>query len=192
MVAAQASATAAQTIRVPGTDELHQHRKDAGRRGTAAALAADTKAAEERFRADRLEAINPVIVDGFVERLAAAAGWQLLPGPVTGLRMIRSPRMLPPALGGGTEALVAADGASVRQARADGALGLDEAIVLGPTEPPFVELVELAAAIGAPDLLRGARLVDTASLTGYTLLIYAAETEVSDDAGQRTRRRPRY
>ena len=70
--------------------------------------------------------------------------------------MIRSPRVLPPALGGGTEALVAADGASVRQARADGALGLDEAIVLGPTEPPFVELVELAAAIGAPDLLRGA------------------------------------
>ncbi len=71
---------------------------------------ADTSAAEERFRADRLEAINPVIVDGFVERLAAAVGWQLSPGPVTGLRRIRSPRGIPPALGGGTEALVAADG----------------------------------------------------------------------------------
>ena len=188
MVAAQASDTAAQTIRVPGTDELISTARTLAAEERQLRSRTDTKAAEERFRADRLEAINPVIVDAFVERLAAAAAWQLLPGPVTGLRMVRSPRVLPPALGGGTEALVAADGASVRQARADGALGLDEAIVLGPTEPPFVELVELAAAIGAPDLLRGARLVDTASLTGYTLLIYAAETEVSDDAGQRTRR----
>jgi len=188
MIAAQASDTAAQTIRVPGTDELISTARTLAAEERQLRSRADTKAAEERFRADRLEAINPVIVDGFVERLAAAASWQLSPGPVTGLRMIRSPHGLPPALGGSTEALVAADGASVRQARADGALGLDEAIVLGPTEPPFVELVELAAAIGAPDLLRGARLVDTASLTGYILLIYAAETEVSDDAGHRTRR----
>lgn len=83
---------------------------------------------------------------------------------------------------------MAADGAAVRQARADGALGLDEATVLGPTEPPFVELVELAAITGSPDLARGVQLVDTVALTGYMLLIYAAETEISDDLGQRTRR----
>jgi len=43
------------------------------------------------------------------------------PRPVTGMRRIRPPAVAAPALGGGTEALVAADGASVRQARADGA-----------------------------------------------------------------------
>jgi superfamily II DNA or RNA helicase len=188
MVAAQASDTAAQAIRVPDTEELVSNARALAAEEQRLRTRADSKAAEERFRADRLEAINPVIVDGFVERLAAAADWQLSPGPVSGLHRIRSPRLLPPALGGTSEALVAADGASVRQARADGALGLDEAIVLGPTEPPFVELVELAAAIGGPDLVRGARLIDTAALTGYTLLIYAAETEVSDEIGQRTRR----
>lgn len=188
MVAAQASDTAAQAIRVPDTEELISNARALAAEEQRLRSRADTRAAEARFRADRLEAINPVIVDGFVERLAAAVGWQLSPGPVTGLRRIRYPRLLPPALGGTSEALVAADGASIRQARADGALGLDEAIVLGPTEPPFVELVELAAATGGPDLVRGARLVDTAALTGYMLLIYAAETEVSDAVGQRTRR----
>jgi superfamily II DNA or RNA helicase len=188
MVAAQASEAAAETIRVPDTDELISTARSLAVEEERLRTRTDTKAAEQRFRADRLEAINPVIVDGFVERLAAAAGWQLSPGPVSGLRRIRSPRPLAPALGGRSEALVAADGASVRQARADGAVGLDEVIVLGPTEPPFIELVELAAAIGGPDLVRGARLSDTSALTGYSLLIYAAETEVSDDAGLRTRR----
>jgi SNF2 family DNA or RNA helicase len=35
----------------------------------------DHAAAEARFRADRLEAINPVIVEGFFDSIAAASGW---------------------------------------------------------------------------------------------------------------------
>ena len=50
----------------------------------------------------------------------------------------RSPRMsAAAALGGGLERLIAADGASVRQAINDGAQGLDDVVVLGPTEEPF-------------------------------------------------------
>lgn len=188
MVTAQASDTAAAAVRVPDADELLNTARTLVAEERQLRSRADTTAAEQRFRADRLEAINPVIVDGFVERLAAAAGWRLAAGPVGGLRRVRSSSPLPAALGAGADAMVAADGASVRQARADGALGLDEAVVLGPTEPPFAELVQLAASLGEPDLLRGARLLDTAALTGYALLVYAAETEVSDDVGQRARR----
>src|SRR5262249_52811194 len=46
----------------------------------------DHPAAEARFRADRLEAINPVIVNGFLDTLARAKAWTLGPGPAQGIR----------------------------------------------------------------------------------------------------------
>ena len=60
---------------------------------------------------------------------------------------------------------------SVRAGRSPRALAdLDDVVVLGPTEEPFAELVDLALESGAPELLRGVALVDTGSLTDYTLL----------------------
>jgi superfamily II DNA or RNA helicase len=151
---------------------------------------ANTSEAMARFRADRLEAINPVIVDAFVDQLARARDWLLGPGPAKGIREVRSMRPLPPALGGGLERLVAADGASVRQAINDGAEGLDDVVVLGPTEEPFAELVTLAMREGETELIRGTQLVDTAALTGYSLLIYDAEVEAHDGIRRHRRKTP--
>ncbi|WP_072313382.1 helicase-related protein [Agrococcus sp. Marseille-P2731] len=151
---------------------------------------ANTAEAVARFRADRLEAINPVIVDAFVDQLARARTWALGPGPAKGIREVSARVPLPPALGGGLERLIAADGASVRQAINDGAQGLDDVVVLGPTEEPFAELVDLALTAGETELIRGTELIDTAALTGYTLLIYDGEVEAHDGVRRHRRKAP--
>lgn len=150
---------------------------------------ANTAEAMARFRADRLEAINPVIVDAFVDQLARARTWLLGPGPAKGIREVTAAVPLPPALGSGLQRLIAADGAAVRQAINDGS-AVDDVVVLGPTEEPFAELVDLALNEGATELIRGTQLVDTAALTGYTLLTYDAETESHDGIRRHRRKAP--
>lgn len=151
---------------------------------------ANTAAAMARFRADRLEAINPVIVDAFLDQLTRVHGWRLGPGPAKGIRQVTARVSLPAALGGEHACLVAADGASVRQAIHDGAQGLEGVVVLGPTEEPFAELVDLALRDGEGDLVRGTQFVDTAALTAYTLLIYDSEVEFHDGVRRLRRKTP--
>lgn len=150
----------------------------------------DDAAAEARFRSDRLEAINPVIVDGFFDAVAVASGWTVRPGPAPGIRRVTSRRALPPALGGGTSRYVAAGGGAIEQARAEGAAGLEDVVVLGPTEDAFGELVEVALTIGRPELLRGCQLIDTGSLSDYMLLVYEAEVRMHDGVRQVSRPAP--
>jgi superfamily II DNA or RNA helicase len=188
LVEAQRSSTAA--IAVPETSELVTKAQELVRDEDRLKTAANTEAALDRFRTDRLEAINPVIVDGFLDVLARAGGWRLAPGPAKGIRTIIAPTTLPAALGGDQERLVAADGASVRQAINEGAKGLDDVVVLGPTEEPFGELVDLALHVGETELVRGTMLVDTASLTSYVLLLYDAEIELHDGVRRLRRKTP--
>ncbi len=151
----------------------------------------DQTAAAARFRADRLEAINPVIVDGFVDALARAQNWTVGPGPAQGIRRLHAAAdTLPAILGGQTTRYVASDGGAVQQARADGAADLDDVIVLGPTEDAFVGLIDLAVEVGRPELLRGSRLIDTGSLTKYLLLVYEAEVRMYDGVHQVARPAP--
>lgn len=150
----------------------------------------DHAAADARFRADRLEAINPVIVDGFFDAVADASGWRVGVGPAPGIRRVQSRRPLPPALGGGTSRYVAADGGAVERARSEGSAELDDVVVLGPAENAFGELVELALDIGRPELHRGCHLIDTGSLTDYTLLVYEAEVRMHDGIRQVSRPAP--
>lgn len=155
-------------------------------------LSTPANAAEalERFASDRLEAINPVIVDAMVDQLALSSDWHIGPGPATGIRELHAEARLPVGLGGGHDALVAADGASVRQAINGGATELDEVVVLGPTEEPFQELVSLALAEGEADLVRGAALIDFSSLTPYLLALFDADIQVHDGTVRNTRKAP--
>jgi superfamily II DNA or RNA helicase len=190
LIEAQSSAAASTRVPVPAADDLIASARELVADEDRLQTPANTEAAMERFRADRLEAINPVIVDAFLDQLARSEDWQLSIGPAKGLRRVRAHRRLPAALGGKYERLVAADGASVRAAINDGATDLDDVVVLGPTEEAFNELVELALRSGDTDLVRGAHLVDTASLTGYTLLLYDAEVEVHDGLRRERRKSP--
>ena len=83
-------------------------------------------------------------------------------------------------MGGANSCLIAADGASVRQAINDGATELDDVIVLGPTEDAFQDLVDFALASGEGDLVRGSVLADASSLTSYTLALYDADIQIHD------------
>ena len=96
-------------------------------------------------------------------------------------------RRLPAGVAPGSECLVAADGASVAKARSEGFQRSADVVVLGPTEEPFQALVEHATRTCEADLVRGAAAVDLASLTGYTLFVYAADFEHHDGL-RRTRR----
>ncbi|MEV0694829.1 helicase-related protein [Streptomyces sp. NPDC050388] len=183
-------AQAGQAVTVPDTAELLSKARELVNDEDRLHTPANTEAALDRFRRDRLEAINPVIVDGFVDQLARAEQWRLGPGPAKGIRRVTSTRLLPPALGGEHDALIAADGASVRQAINDGAQGLDDAVVLGPTEESFAELIDLALRTGESELIRGTILTDPASLTNYTLLVYDAEVEVHDGIRRQRRKSP--
>lgn len=146
----------------------------------------------ERFAADRLESINPVIVDAMIDQVARSSGWRLGPGPAKGIRRIvaASGLTLPASLGGEPMGYVAADGASVRQAINDGATGLDDVVVLGPTEEPFQDLVAYALDLGEADLVRGAALVDESSLTSYVLALFDADIQLHDGTGRATRKAP--
>lgn len=190
LVNAQRSAAAAAAVVVPDTAGLLRTAQELVRDEDRLHTPANTAAALDRFRTDRLEAINPVIVDGFLDQLARAKGWQLGPGPARGIRTVVASGLLPPALGGVRSRLAAADGASVRQAINEGAEGLDDVVVLGPTEEPFGELVDLALRAGEIELVRGTVLVDTASLTNYTLLLYDAEVEMHDGVRRLRRKTP--
>lgn len=151
----------------------------------------DTDAAMARFRDDRLEAINPVIVDGFVDTLARAQTWTLSAGPAARIRWVRSATApLPSALGGKFERLFASDGKALREAMNAGANALEDVVVLGPTEEPFAQLVDLGVRGGEADLVRGTNLTDASSLTGYTLLLFDAEVEAHDGVRRSRRKTP--
>lgn len=188
---AMVDAQAGREVSVPDVDALV---------ATAQALVADERSlstpanvadALERFASDRLEAINPVIVDAMVDQIAATDEWKLGKPPAKGIKRLQATRgSLPAALGGGQTALVAADGASVRQAINDGATELGDVIVLGPTEEAFQDLVQYALGLGEADLVRGAGLVDTASLTSYVVALFDADIQVHDGTRRATRKAP--
>jgi superfamily II DNA or RNA helicase len=148
----------------------------------------DTGEAMQRLAADRLQAINPVIVSAFIDQAAEVEGWTVATGPTPGIRILRAADApLPESFGGGGECLIAADAAAVTKAQEEQFRRASDVVVFGPTEEPFQELVERAVRRCEGDLLAGAAAVDLASLTGYTLFVYTAGLEHHDGI-RRTRR----
>ncbi|MFW6186530.1 MAG: helicase-related protein, partial [Actinomycetota bacterium] len=112
LVEAQRNAAPIQ-VPVPGARELLDAARELVTDEDRLHTPANTAEAMARFRADRLEAINPVIVDAFVDQLARSREWTIGPGPAKGIRKVTAPIPLPPALGGGLERRIAADGAAL-------------------------------------------------------------------------------
>lgn len=174
--AAEAAAT-----RVPTADELVARAQELITEEDALRSSADAREAQERYAADRREAINPVIVEGFVRQVALRQGFRLVSGPSEGLLVASAPPPLPAAFGAGRSVLLAADADAVEAARRNG-VDVSGIRLLGPAEPAFAELVDNELAHCEADLRRGARAAGTGSLSDYSLLVYAVDVEYHDGA----------
>jgi superfamily II DNA or RNA helicase len=179
---AQASKTAAEAAaaEVPSPKALLAQARELAGEEDRLRNPADPEAARQRFADDQLEAINPVMVEGFVRQLAAAEGWEVGYGAAAGLLLLRAARGLPGELGGGRTALVSADGETVQRAHASGA-DVSDVVMLGPSEPAFSALVARAAAHES-ELRRGAALEDPGSLSDYLLFAYTSGVDLHDGA----------
>jgi hypothetical protein len=142
-------------------------------------------AAQERLLGDRIEAINPVMVDSFLRQVCAAEGWTVTG---RGLLRISARGKLPAELGGGRDRYVCADEDARRAAWQDGVLSARDALVLGPADEAFARLVATAVHDCEPELRRGAHAQDAGSLTDYTLIAFDGHVETHD--GIRVRRLP--
>ena len=86
--------------RVPTADELVARARSSSPRRTHSASPADLQQAQRTYAADRREAINPVIVEGFMRQVAHGRA-SLGSGPSEGLLRASAPPPLPAALGAG-------------------------------------------------------------------------------------------
>lgn len=188
-MAAQRSATAGESIvaRVPETAELINSACELAQEEDRLRAPIDFVDARRRFADDRPEAINPVIVEGFLRQLATTEGWQVQTGLAPGILLVSGPRGLHESLGGGKTASVSADGAAVRHAYESSA-NVSDVKVLGPTEEIFGALVSHASQDYEEHLVRGVAAQDQSSLSDYVVFVWTCEIE-SDD-GIRAERRP--
>jgi superfamily II DNA or RNA helicase len=163
--------------------------KEAARQAAAqeAALrsAVDVAAAVAALQDERLNRINPAIVEVFLSRLAGGGAVQVaphaagegiftltLPGGQALPREFTPPERPRP----GPAAVVATSGAALVAARKASA-DVSEVISLGPNEPPFQALVALCTERLAPAMFRGGALVDGTSATDYDLFCYKADVQ---------------
>ena len=148
-------------------------------------------AAYEVLHDDRLERINPHIVERFAsvaadadaiafERSAAAdrGFWQIASGT-----MELPVSLLPPS--GDTARLVATSASAKQHAASAGLEAAAEAVVLGPGEDAFTELAEAVGEHVAAALLRGAVLYDPHEADDYELHAYEGEVAEGKAAPRR-------
>ena len=138
---------------------------------------------------ERLERINPHIVERFLTRLADAelldfkqsavadeGFWYLTP------RTLSFPKALP-VEGSTGKALVSTSGHFKTKAIEAGVSRASDAVTLGPGEPVFGELAEIAGDHLRPFLYQGALLEDQTTVTDYEIHLF--EAEVAEGGGRR-------
>jgi superfamily II DNA or RNA helicase len=172
--------------RLPSTETLVAQAKELAAEEDSLRTPSDLSQAQARFADDRLEAVNPVMVEGFLRAIAKAANWQVDAGPAERILNVRSSTRLPAALGGEKAILVSVDGNATSAARSAGA-DLGAIVTVGPTEEPFRKLLEFCSERFEADLYRGAAAVDVASTTPYILFVFRTDLQFFD-AVTKTRR----
>jgi superfamily II DNA or RNA helicase len=152
----------------------------------------DVHAALTSFHDDRLERINPHIVERFLSRLASTGLlaveqaaladhglWYLAPGTLTLPMDVRPNEQT-------GKALVATSGKAKKDAIESGQARAATAITLGPSEPPFWALAHASSEQLRPVLYQGALLADPTAVTDYELHIYEVDTSEGDGRTENT------
>ena len=106
---------------MPSTETLVANARELAAEEDALRTPTDLSDAQERFAADRLESVNPVMVEGFLRAIAFASGWKVGPGPAERILTVTGVDRLPAALGATEVRLVSVDGIATAEARAAGA-----------------------------------------------------------------------
>jgi superfamily II DNA or RNA helicase len=149
----------------------------------------DVTAASAALYAERLERINPHLVERFLARLAAAGLLQAESSALAdeGLWLISAASLgaLPKEFDAppGNRALIATSGAAKRDAIKGGQAAAARAVSLGPAEPPFQALVTAVGDRLRPSLWQGGTVEDPTSVTDYDLVCF--ETKVIEGGGRR-------
>jgi hypothetical protein len=161
----------------------------ARRQEDALASRLDLSDAYAALQDERLQRINPHLVERFLFRLANAGLINVEKAALAdeGLWFIR-PRMLrplPPELDTESRSavLVATTGIAKRRALEAGQARAADALGLGPSEPSFRHLVAAASDHLRGALWRGGALADPTSVTGYSLFCF--RTSISEGGGRR-------
>jgi hypothetical protein len=160
----------------------------------------DVSAAVAALHEDKLERINPAIVAAYLMRLANAkvitiaphaAGegiyalrrpdGQALPLEFDALRRFEDGRLS--ADRRPKYAIVATSGSALSAARAAGA-DMSNALSLGPAEPAFRSLVDLASSELRPLLFQGGAVRDASSVTDYDLFCFEGRTSEAENRRQ--------
>ncbi|MFF0572823.1 helicase-related protein [Streptosporangium saharense] len=144
----------------------------------------DAVAALTLLQRDLFARINPAIVEAYLDRLTEAGVLRSAPTAAgAGFRQLSltSGTTFPPSLGGGSEVHIATSGDAVREA--EGSIDIGDTITLGPGEPGFPDLIDLAAQRLAEDLYQSGAAADPTSLTPYDL--YAYEATLTENDGKR-------
>lgn len=152
----------------------------------------DVNAALTAFHDDRLERINPHIVERFLNRVASAGLlsveraaladeglWYLTPAA------FELPKELRPE-GSSGKTLVATSGKAKRDAIESGQARAAAAVTLGPSEPPLRALAHAVSDGLRPALYQGASLNDPTTITDYELHAYEVDTDEGDGRSRNT------
>lgn len=164
---------------VPSMETLKATAQELAEEEDALRTPTDLSEAQDRFAADRLESVNPVMVEGFLRAVATAAGWRVGPGPAERILTVSTPGLLPKALGASEQRLVSVDGSATASARTAGT-ETGSIVTIGPTEEAFRQLLGYCAERFGADLYRGACVVDRASTSGYSLFVFSTEIHTYD------------
>ena len=124
----------------------------------------------------RLDRINPHVVERYLSRLDDAQLIQLSRSTVadTGLWHVKPDRLAPLPFSPADGALIATSGDAKRAAVRDGATSAEHAIPLGPIDEAFRALVTAASDQLEPDLYQGGGLHDPTAVTDYQLYCFTA------------------
>ena len=176
--------------RVPSTETLVAQARQLAAEEDALRTPTDLTEANARFAKDRLESVNPVMVEGFLRNIAGAVGWNVGPGPAERIFTVTAATgSLPASLRGGSSRLVSVDGKATAKARASGA-DTEAIVTLGPTETTFRDLLKMCADLFAPELFRGAVAVDPASTSAYSLFVFSTDIHSFDGITKTARPQP--
>ena len=181
--AADAAADPAlEAIRLVTAERLRQIHDEQRRAESHLTTAIDAGTALATLNDQRLDRINPHVVDRFLRRIDWAG---LVDAEQTALAdegfwyVTGRSLALPPALEPDKEAraLVVTSGEARKKAQDAGHGRAGAAVALGPSEPAFRALADAVSERCHPALYRGGLLRDTTSITDYDLHVYASETE---------------